>query len=106
VHKPYRDKKKLSVSLCVFVPLLEWLNVSKRRNSRERMGRSLGSSDLEVLKALIRRIRNCLSVGYRNWTEVRQFNLSVLVLRIRSQQIPPMDLYLRPETHARYFCKL
>ena len=81
--------------------VMEYL--SKEREILERMGRSLGSGDLEDVKALIEELEIAdPETGSRNWTEVRQFNL-MFGTKLGASAENAMDLYLRPETAQGIF---
>ena len=77
--------------------------LAKEREILERMARSLGSGDLEDVKALIEELEiACPDSGSRNWTEVRQFNL-MFGTKLGASADSAMDLYLRPETAQGIF---
>ena len=77
--------------------------LAKEREVLERMARSLGSGDLEDVKALIEELEiACPESGSRNWTEVRQFNL-MFGTKLGASADTAMDLYLRPETAQGIF---
>ena len=81
--------------------VMEYL--SKEREILERMGKSLGSGDLEDVKALIDELEIAdPDTGSRNWTEVRQFNL-MFGTKLGASADTAMDLYLRPETAQGIF---
>ena len=81
--------------------VMEYL--SKEREILERMGRSLGSGDLEDVKNLIEELEIAdPETGSRNWTEVRQFNL-MFGTKLGASADSAMDLYLRPETAQGIF---
>ncbi|MGH2665456.1 glycine--tRNA ligase [Flavobacterium sp.] len=77
--------------------------LAKEKEIRERLGRSLGSGDLEDVKALIEELEIAdPETGSRNWTEVRQFNL-MFGTKIGASADTALDLYLRPETAQGIF---
>ena len=81
--------------------VMEYL--SKEREILERMGKSLGSGDLEDVKNLIDELEIAdPETGSRNWTEVRQFNL-MFGTKLGASADTAMDLYLRPETAQGIF---
>jgi glycyl-tRNA synthetase len=81
--------------------VMEYL--SKKKEILERMGRSLGSGDLEDVKALIEELEIAdPETGSRNWTDVKQFNL-MFGTKLGASAENAMDLYLRPETAQGIF---
>ena len=77
--------------------------LAKEREILERMARSLGSGDLDDVKALIEELEIAdPETGSRNWTEVRQFNL-MFGTKLGASADSAMDLYLRPETAQGIF---
>ncbi len=75
----------------------------REREILERMGKSLGSGDLEDVKNLIDELEIAdPDTGSRNWTEVRQFNL-MFGTKLGASADSAMDLYLRPETAQGIF---
>ena len=81
--------------------VIEYL--SRERQILERMGRSLGTGNLEDVKNLIDELEIAdPETGSRNWTDVKQFNL-MFGTKLGASADNAMDLYLRPETAQGIF---
>jgi len=76
---------------------------SKQKEILERMAKSLETSDLKGVKALIEELGIAdPETGSKNWTDVKQFNL-MFGTKLGASAETAIDLYLRPETAQGIF---